>query len=167
VANIDDDPTLEILITTIANGPLHAWNADGSQVPGWPPIFPTNSLPASPAAGNIQSTNTKLEVFSVYYGCQMFLYSDGGKPLNSWFCNDGGTTEVTPSMADVDGDGLEEIFVPEGDWKMHAYESDGTPVPGWPVSISVQRSGPASFADLDKGRSSAAESLKNAPITHF
>src|SRR5262249_8162650 len=36
VGNIDADPTLEILTTALALGPLYAWNADGSPEPGWP-----------------------------------------------------------------------------------------------------------------------------------
>src|SRR5438093_11729282 len=36
VGNIDSDPSLEIMVSGLQTGPLYAWNADGSQVPGWP-----------------------------------------------------------------------------------------------------------------------------------
>src|SRR5204863_7862770 len=52
VGNIDADPALEIVVTGLAGGPLYAFKADGSAVPGWPVL----ELPgaAYPALGRLQ-----------------------------------------------------------------------------------------------------------------
>ena len=36
VGNVDADATLEIFASALATGPLHAWDADGTSLPGWP-----------------------------------------------------------------------------------------------------------------------------------
>jgi uncharacterized repeat protein (TIGR02543 family) len=40
---------------------------------------------------------------------------------------------LAPALADVDSDGLDEIFVDEDDGQLHAYKADGTVLDGWPV----------------------------------
>ena len=61
VGNIDADPTLEILASAHALGPLYAWNSDGSPEPGWPHSgFPGAQYPA---LGQL-SSDPGLEVFS-------------------------------------------------------------------------------------------------------
>ena len=55
------------------------------------------------------------------------------------------------TLADVDGDGLDEIFIGEEDGLLHAYRADGSILPGWPspyASGCQSRSTPA-IADLD------------------
>src|SRR5438045_9457688 len=57
----------------------------------------------------------------------------------------------TPAgRADVDGDGLDEIFTEEEDWRLHAYKADGSILPGWPVygEGGQERHTPA-IAELD------------------
>lgn len=38
-----------------------------------------------------------------------------------------------PSLIDIDGDGVDEIFVGEEDFELHGYRADGTALSGWPV----------------------------------
>jgi len=40
-----------------------------------------------------------------------------------------------PIMADVDGDGRQEIILGGYDHHLYCFETDGTPVPGWPVVL--------------------------------
>jgi hypothetical protein len=60
VGNIDNDPTLEILATALASGPLHAWNSDGAPQPGWP----TSGGSAYPGLGELSASSPGLEVFA-------------------------------------------------------------------------------------------------------
>src|SRR5262249_8561767 len=66
VGNIDADPRLEILVTSLANGPLYAWRFDGTPMPGWPALNPAG--PAYPALGQLSLTEPGLEVFSGHIG---------------------------------------------------------------------------------------------------
>lgn len=150
VGNIDGDPQLEIVATALAVGPLYAWNHDGSLLPGWP----VSSLAgaAYPVLGQLDATTSALEVFSAHYGPDPDLgaWSAGGSALPGWPRSSANYVATPPSEADVDGDGVDEIFLEEEDLKLHAYRANGTALPGWPVSGTggQDRHTPA-LADLD------------------
>ncbi|MGC4066094.1 MAG: VCBS repeat-containing protein [Polyangiaceae bacterium] len=63
---------------------------------------------------------------------------------------------AAPVLADVDGDGTDEIVVAANDGALYAFESDAKPVKGWPVHIPMPNADAAgavtespSVADLD------------------
>jgi FG-GAP-like repeat len=147
VGNIDADPTLEILATALAPGPLYAWNADGSPQPGWPVQI---MGAAYPALGQLSAPSPGLEVFSAHFGDPLVAYSGAGVNLPGWPRNASNYVATPPSLADVDGDGLDEIFLEEEDWALHAYRANGAVLQGWPVSGDggQERHTPA-IGDLD------------------
>lgn len=61
----------------------------------------------------------------------------------------------SPAIGDIDGDGKPEIIHGTGTFfsgrqqKVYAWKCDGTPVPGWPVSVTGQVSTSPALADLD------------------
>lgn len=156
VGNIDDDPSLEIVVTGLAAGPLYAWRSDGSLVAGWPL---DETLGAGyPALGELSTQSSGFEVISGYYPPILpptrgviAAYSGSGAELPGWPRDSANFITSPPALADVDGDGLDEVFIGEEDWRLHAYKSDGTPLPGWPVYVPLggqERHTPA-IADLD------------------
>ena len=147
VGNIDADPTLEILVTALALGPLYAWNADGSPQPGWPAEILGAAMPA---LGQLSASDPGLEVFSAYFGGGLVACNGSGATLAGWPLEASNYIASPPSLTDVDGDGLDEIFVEEEDWALHAYRANGTVLPGWPVSGDggQERHTPA-IGDLD------------------
>jgi len=46
--------------------------------------------------------------------------------------------EAPPSYADIDGDGHQELILPLEDGTVHAFASDGSELPGWPVRTDPQ-----------------------------
>ncbi|MBN1426087.1 T9SS type A sorting domain-containing protein [Candidatus Fermentibacteria bacterium] len=59
---------------------------------------------------------------------------------------------ATPTMADLDGNGLAEIIVGTRGAMLHVFNQDGTSLPGWPVSFDGSTYGlpsPVAAADLD------------------
>jgi len=151
IGNIDGDPALEILATGLAAGPLYAWNADGMPVPGWPAVDVPGA--AYPALGELAAGEPGLEVFSGHYGARLDLVarSGSGLPLPGWPRESANYVATPPTLADVDGDGLDEVFTEEEDWKLHAYKATGAPLEGWPRNQFVggqERHTPA-VADLD------------------
>ncbi len=54
----------------------------------------------------------------------------GGAPLR---LGGGGDGVASPVLADLDGDGVEEIIVATSDGLVHAYRADFSELPGWPV----------------------------------
>jgi Ca2+-binding RTX toxin-like protein len=59
--------------------------------------------------------------------------------LHSGFPKRMGTGGEAPiRYADINGDNTQELIVPTEDGKVHAYEPDGSELPGWPVQTRVQ-----------------------------
>lgn len=152
VGNIDDDPTLEIVVTGLANGPLYAWNYDGSLQPGWPTPYYSA---AYPVMANLTNSSPGFEVFAGYYAVEpdLVAFSGLGTLLPGWPRTSGNFISTPPSAADVDGDGLDELFIGEEDRALHAYRGNGAILPGWPVRDATrggqERHTPA-IADLDE-----------------
>ena len=151
VGNIDADPNLEVLVTGLASGPLYAWKADGSPVPGWPALDPTG--PAYPALGQLSLSEPGLEVVSGHIGFpgKIGAHAGSGAALPGWPRSSANYIAFPPSVASIDGSGLDTIFTEEEDWKLHAYRADGTILPGWPATTFVggQRRHTPAIADLD------------------
>src|SRR6478672_5190707 len=147
VGNIDADPTLEILASAHALGPLYAWNSDGSPEPGWPHSgFPGAQYPA---LGQL-SSDPGLEVFSSGWGGDFNAWNGSGASLPGWPRPEANYVDTPPALADVNGDGLDEIFTEEEDWNLHAYTAAGAILSGWPqVCDGGQEIHTPAIADLD------------------
>ncbi len=149
VAQLDGDPQLEIVTTGLATGPLHAWNHDGTILAGWPAGVGGAGYVG---AGNLSNGDAGLEVFGGFWGTPGGLIALAGDAsfLPGWPKSSSNFVTTPPALADVDGDGIDEIFLGEEDWKVHAYRADGSVLPGWPASGSGgQEKHTPAIADLD------------------
>ncbi|MBI3057771.1 MAG: VCBS repeat-containing protein, partial [Deltaproteobacteria bacterium] len=150
VGNIHEDPLLEIVVNAVSSG-LYAWKPDGSLVPGWPVAEKENV--GFPVMGSLSDEFPGDEVVSGHIGLpgRIVAYSGLGTLLPGWPRNTANYASSPPALADVDGDGLDEIFIGEGDWRLHAYKADGSLLPGWlpPVSPASQDWSTPMIADLD------------------
>ena len=154
VAEIDGDPELEIIVTGLSTGPLYAWNHDGTIVAGWP--VSTSSGAGYMAAGYLTNPGAArgniLEIFSGHWGTPgaLIALASDGTTLPGWPQNSANFVSTPPALADIDGDGLDEIFIGEEDWDLHAYHADGSVVTGWPADGGVgQEMHTPAVADLD------------------
>ncbi len=155
VGNIDGDPNQEIIVSGLSAGPLYAWKSDGSPVPGWPL---TDKLSVGyPALGKLSPTSPGLEIVVGNLPDELPLiskitaYSASGAILPGWPIASANYTDYPASLADINGDSIDEIFIQEEDGQLHAYNAYGSPLPGWPVPASThgQRLSTPAIADLD------------------
>ncbi|WMW25524.1 S8 family serine peptidase [Methanolobus sediminis] len=60
-------------------------------------------------------------------------------------------SEATPTIADLDNDGTDEIVITSADNKIYVFRKDGSDYPGFPVSVTTGEhfTWPANVADLD------------------
>ena len=152
VGNIDSDPQLEILVSGVAQGPLYAWNHDGTLVPGWPVVYYNRSFYTT--LGNLSNQSPGLEVLTGQYIHRVpetppgpiLAYTGAGLLLPGWPKDSEYDISKSASLADLDSDGLDEIIIYEGRSKVYAYKEDGSPLSGWPVD---GESGTHAIADLD------------------
>lgn len=146
VANINNDPSIEIISSSLHyGGPLNAWNSAGLLLSGWP-IY-TGRTP-HPAAGELSTATEGLEVF---IGSSNLLAVNGaGEIIEPWPLGVANYVDSSPSLADIDGDGVDEIFIEEEDHQLHAYNANGALLDGWPIAGmgGQQRHTPA-IADID------------------
>ena len=59
----------------------------------------------------------------------------------------GTSLDVSPTVADVNGDGVDDIVTINSDGVITAWTSDGVPIPGWPVSMPLLREQDPQFPD--------------------
>ncbi len=157
-------PGIEIIVG-VQNGTVQAWHVDGTPVAGWPVTAGNFVERCSPAVGDVNGDGF-LEVFvgSWYDYNQgstggVYGFDHTGAPLPGWPKLTATHTSVvaSPVLADVDGDGSKEIVAAtyETNAKVCVWRSDGTDVPGWPVTVprgasstSAMTSSPA-LGDID------------------
>lgn len=124
--------------------------ADGSDLPGWPKLFPEKIqwLTSYPAAADLDNDSIPelICAFSALDGGEVFVWHGDGRPLlaSEFGRNDGflaGTINSlsNPLVLDVDNDGQFEIVSRGGALligkpeRLLCWETDGTTTPGWPV----------------------------------
>jgi len=130
-ADLDGDGA-EDIVAPLADGTLHAWRYDGTEVAGFPvslgirwTVDPTNELHTR---GSCAYRDDKT-------GCvaeQMTLDPDSVRH----------TMMMAPAVGDLDGDGTLEIAVSTWDGYVYVFEHDGSTRPGWPQSVDFSQSPP-------------------------
>ncbi|MBN1417670.1 MAG: S8 family serine peptidase [Planctomycetes bacterium] len=169
--DIDGDGEDEIVAGSpnLINALVHAWELDGTPMPGWPQsVLPGGGT--TPALGDVDGDG-RLEIVYTSSSLASFLFSPSvprrmlyvwrfdGRPLNdAWplllpdpFPN---IVDFSPPvLADLDGDGADEILVSTDYAGLAVFRADGTRIPGAWESLQASLSEPA-VADLDgDGRS--------------
>ncbi len=109
------------------SGPyVYAFRGDGTAVPGWPAAAGANTF-SSPAVGAI-GTDGALSVAIVSADGYLHAYDRGGREL--WkrciaSCGSTGSVNSSPTIADVDNDGRQEVVVAANS-TVFVYSADGT-----------------------------------------
>src|SRR5439155_7558799 len=116
--NIDADASLEIIVPAQGNSQYYAWNSNGSLQDGWPLYKPPGT--GYPTLGNLSNAYPGLEVFSGHlvganHG-SLVAYSGCAITLTGWPRLSANGVSAPAALGDVDGDGLDEIFLGEEDW---------------------------------------------------
>lgn len=149
VAELQQPAFRVVIANAYAGDYLYAWRSDGTVSPGWPLHGSENFYPAAgelstAIPGNeiaiIGSITPALRAIDAYMGT-----------LPGWPQNGAFDFTRPPTLADLDGDGLDEIIFGQRDGALHVYRDNGTILAGWPAPGSVgglERNTPA-VADLD------------------
>lgn len=151
VGDVDGDPAPEIVASPVASGPLYAWNGDGTLVDGWPRAEAAGFVYA--ALGELTRASHGFEVVGGGWRDPIVAWDGSGAVLSGWPRIAGNYVQSSPVLTDVDGDGLDEVFINESFGTPHGYRADGRPLPGWPPTETRPTFGeeitPA-VADLDR-----------------
>jgi hypothetical protein len=114
-ADLNGDGIQELIVPT-EDGTVHVYEPDGSELPGWP-----------------VHTMTQLQVQG-HMGAPGFAAVSATSPPRE--------APRGPVVADLDGDGRPELIESAGT-HIYAWEPDGTPRPGFPVSEDLSNCDPS------------------------
>ncbi len=148
--DIDGDGLFEV-ITATSNQNVHAFNSDGSVVSG----FPRNlgaEICGAPCLADLDGDGD-MEILVQPRSQKIYALQGDGTDLTGWpvsiSINEGGSQ--TPAVADLDNDGTVEVIASSQGIgsQLSVFRPDGTPVPGFPITVTYSVGSPAA-ADLDR-----------------
>ncbi|HEY2924446.1 MAG TPA: C25 family cysteine peptidase [Candidatus Eisenbacteria bacterium] len=155
IGNVIPGGGLEVALGC-ANDSLYLLTSLGQRAPGWPrplELTPGNGRVPSPALAPLLAPlgDPRLCVVAAGWDGRVMAWDPEGSVVPG-FSNvtlGGGSTEASPAVADLDGDGTLEILIGADDRKLYAFHFNGAPVSGFPIEIGAEvRSTPAIW-DLD------------------
>ncbi len=159
LADFDDAPGLDIAAAAYTSKQMYVFNGAGQPLPGWP--RPTiDMVRASVAIGNIDGV-AGWEVVAVDQEANVYAWhADGSEVV------DGDSNPATvgvfrrlpdtnqlhyqsPALADIDGDGKEEVIIAAQDMKLYVMNESGANEPGWPRTLANYAGGGVAVGDID------------------
>jgi len=132
VADLDGDGDLEIIVGA-TNGMLYAWHHTGEDVTGWPVLIDAKfRILATPAVGDLNGDN-KPEIVVPLANGQLYAYKGNGQLLSGWPVSIGDVIDQynsqvinsSPSISDLNEDGLAEIIVGSTDKNLYVFDASG------------------------------------------
>lgn len=158
VADLDSDGDLEVVIncgypTTV--GGIYVLDHTGEDLPGWPLSFDGHWMINAPAVADLDGDDVMEivtgERVSGSVGFVHVLKLDGTSFNENWPIDLGATPAFTPSIGDVDNDGMKDIVIAGSSTGMFVFKQDGSVFSGFPVhspTVSYSYQSPI-LVDLD------------------
>ena len=135
--DIDGDGEGEIVVTThqiasFAVGSVYAFEKDGTNVPGFPVSTEGGGI-RTPALGDLNLDRALEIIITVRNWPEGFVYvfKGDGTVYPNWPQRMDYVPASSAAVGDIDGDDIPEI-VTESYYRLHAYKTDGTLMPGFP-----------------------------------
>jgi hypothetical protein len=158
VADLDNDGTLEIIVNTggVPNaGRVYLLDPTGADLPGWPLNFSDHWMINAPAVADVDDDGNLDIVFGERVSSnQGFVHAVkmDGTPINAnWPVEVAATPAFTPSIADVDNDGNNDVVIAASSAGMYIFDNQGQIFTNFPVydpNVNYSYQSPI-LADLD------------------
>lgn len=166
VADVSAAPGLEVFTTGWVSGPVYGWNAVGAPLTNFPRrITDTTRFDgaANLSAGRFLSGSGQMQVVAGYNEAARIdlsgfvlgsidVFQDEAVSVPGWPRNVLRQVVQTASVADIDGDGKDELFAGDYTGNIIGFGPDGIPLPGFyvrPAGTFNQGNGTKVIVDLD------------------
>lgn len=113
------------------NGRVYYLNAGGNDRPGWPVSFTSHWIICGPVIADINNDQVNEVIVQTRTSNNLHVLKLDGTVM--WSANLGATPAVTPSVADIDNDGIIDIVTGTSNGILHAFNGNGTIKTGFPV----------------------------------
>ena len=169
IADVNNDGADEVIVGTYGHF-IHVWTYFGAELPGWP-FDNKDTIWSSPGVADINRDGYKEIVIGADStgdptwpyppGGLLYAFNFAGSILPNWPKITPEVTWSSPAIADVNGDGWDEIFVGTGHFykatgrlssqghTVYGYTHDGVTLPGWPVPAAGSTFSSPAIADVD------------------
>ncbi|MEO6462164.1 MAG: FG-GAP-like repeat-containing protein, partial [Candidatus Eisenbacteria bacterium] len=155
VGNIDNDAALEIAVLS-SGGKLWVVQENGTSQPGFPITGLVSngvSKAPSPALADMDGDGLRDVVINTTNGLVKVYKGTTGALLPAWtsvrYSTTSGASESSPVVADIDGDGQNEVVVGGEDANLYAFDNDGSLMAGFPIHLNGEVRGTPTVWDLD------------------
>ncbi|MEW5767718.1 MAG: FG-GAP-like repeat-containing protein, partial [bacterium] len=151
----NDEGRLEIVVGSRSRK-VYVWNDNGTPVDGFP-VSTGGMVDVSPALGDIDGDG-RLEIVVGSGDNKLYAWNNDGTLVNGFPVISGGGgqelfMDACPVLGDIDqnDEGRLEIVTGSADGKVYAWNDNGTPVDGFPVSTgeNVRVPVPPALGDID------------------
>lgn len=133
VTDLDADGKPEVLAGT-ESGQLYAWHYNGRAVQGWPVVLHAGfRVLATPAVGDLDGDGGTDIIVPVSDG-KLYALDSAGNLRPGWPVSIGDVADLfgsqvinsSPRIADLDGDGSNEVIVGSTDKRVYVFNNDGS-----------------------------------------
>jgi len=157
VGDVDGDGLLEVLVHS-KTSEVYLINDDGTVAAGsWPRFISLSAAPfftPSPALADFNNDG-KLEavvVGQVLGNYRLYVIDYQGNLFPNWpvTFTTADPTECSPTVADVDGDGVQDVIIGDEAKFIYAFDINGASVPGFPITTFDAVRATPFLTDVDK-----------------
>ncbi len=144
------------IVVPASNNTIRVYFANGSVHAGFPLFAPTNgnNRTPSPALADMNGDGMLDIVYAGTTG-QIYVFDRNGTLIAPWgsarfSALTSGATEASPVVADIDGDGLNDVVIGDENGSLAALSgATGAMLPGFPIQLAAEASGSAALCDCD------------------
>jgi len=154
IGDIDGDGQLEICVVS-AGGKLWVVNPNGTSQAGFPITGLTtsgNSKSSTPALADMDGDGLRDIVINTQNGL-VRVYKGTGALIPAWtnvrYSYASAASESSPIVADIDGDGQNEVLIGGEDANLYAFDNDGSLMAGFPIRLNGEIRGTPLVWDMD------------------
>ena len=137
IADMDGNGTLGIVCVTGGvpnNGHVYYLDANGNDMPGWPLDFDLHWIICAPVIADLDGDNQCEIVVQTRTSNNLHVLNQDGTAFGTnWPQLLAGTPAVTPSVADINNDGVMDIVTGISDGTLYAFDANGNALAGFPV----------------------------------